>query len=130
MKLLLMLTAIFEAPVGVVMLIAPSLFFSTVLGVELDTPAGSIAGRIAGAAILSLAISCWQGRNAERGSASTGIVTAMLFYNFTVNTVLVYAGTAMGIQSPLLWPVIVIHAALAVWCLLVLWRTKRKLATE
>ena len=121
-----MVTAIGEGAVGVLLLLAPSMFFSTILGLEIDTPAASVAGRIAGAAILSLAIACWQGRNGERGSPSTGIVAAMLFYNAAVNSVLTYASTALGIQSPLLWPVIAIHLVLGLSCLLVLLRTRRQ----
>jgi hypothetical protein len=125
MKLLLIVTAIIEGSLGIVLLIAPSFVFSTLFVIELDTPAGSLASRIAGAALVALAIACWQGRNGERDSASLGVVAGMLFYNAAVNAVLVYAGTGLGIQSPLLWPIIVMHTVLGAWCLLVLTRARR-----
>lgn len=127
MKLLLMLTFLFEAPVGVLMSVAPSVFFSAVFGVDFDTPAGSIAARIAGVAILSLAIVCGQSRNSKVDTALTSIVAAMLFYNAAVNVVLVYAGTALYIQGPLLWPAIVVHSVMGCWCLLLLMRSQRRL---
>ena len=98
------------------------------LGVPLDTPGGLVAGRIAGAALLSLGVVCWQVRNGERGSAATGVVSAMLFYNAAAAAILVYAGVRLKLQSTLLWPAIVVHQVLALWCLVNLWFTRRKLS--
>jgi hypothetical protein len=121
MKLLLILTALSEVLVGAVMLIVPWALVSVLLGVELQTPVGDIVARVAGAALVSLAIACWQ----LRGSGGIGIVVAVLFYNVSVNTVFVYAAVAVGLQGPLLWPAIVAHYALAAWCVVLLWFAKR-----
>ena len=128
MKLLLNITAILEAVTGLGLLVIPSAVVTLLVGVPLDTPAGLVAGRIAGAALIALAVACWQARNGERGSPSTGVVQAMLFYNFAATAVLAYAGTRLELRSRLLWPAILLHLGLGAWCLLNLWFTRRKLS--
>ena len=128
MKLLLIISALFEAAIGASLLILPAFTASSLLGVPLDTPSGLVAARIAGAALVALAIACWQARNGERGSPASGVVEAMLFYNFAAAMVLVYAGIRLGLHGALLWPAIVVHFFLGVWCLLTLWFTRRKLS--
>jgi hypothetical protein len=128
MKLLLIIAAVIEASAGLALIILPTVAVSLLLGVPLDTPAGLVAGRIAGAALVALAIACWQARNGERGGPSTGVVEAMLFYNFVATILLVYAGTRLDLHSALLWPAIALHFCLGVWCLLNLWFTHRKLS--
>ena len=127
MKLLLIITAIVEGVGGLALLIIPSVAASLLVGVPLDTPAGLVAGRIGGAAIIGLAIECWRARNGECGSPATGVVGAMLFYNFAAALVLVYAGIRLELSSTLLWPAILLHFSLGGWCQLNLWLTRRKL---
>lgn len=126
-KILLIVSALLEAVVGLGLLVIPAVTVSLLLGVPLDTPAGLVAARIAGAALVALAIACWQVRNGERGSAATNLVIAMLFYNAAAATILVYAGVRLKLQSTLLWPAIVAHQILALWCLINLWYTRGKL---
>jgi hypothetical protein len=125
-KLLLIITAVVEAGAGLTLLLMPSVATTVLLGAPLDTPAGLVAARIAGAALVALAIACWQARNGERGSPATGVVQATLFYNFATTMVLVYAGIRLDLRSALLWPTIVLHLGLGAWCLLNLWYTPRK----
>ena len=127
MKLLLIITAVFEGVTGIALLVMPSVATSLLLGAPLDTPTGLIAGRIGGAAIIGLAIECWQARNGERGSPATGVVEAMLFYNFAAALVLVYGGIRLELRSTLLWPAIALHFGLGGWFQLNLWLTRRKL---
>jgi len=68
MKLLLVLAAVIEAGAGLALLLIPTVAVSALLGAALDTATGPVAGRIAGAALISLAIACWQARNGERGT--------------------------------------------------------------
>ena len=126
MKLLLMVTAVLEAATGLALLVMPSAAVSILLGVPLETPAGLVAGRIAGTALVALAVACWQTKDGERGGTSTGVVEAMLFYNFAVTVVLAYAGIRLELRSGWLWPTIVLHLGLGAWCLLSLWFTSRK----
>ena len=128
MKLLLIIAGVIEAVAGLALLLIPTVAVSMLLGDPLDTSTGLVAARIAGAALVALAIACWQARNGERGSPATGVVQAMLFYNFAAIAVLVYAGIRLQLDSVLLWPAIVLHVALGAWCLLNLWITRRKLS--
>jgi riboflavin transporter FmnP len=127
MKLLLIIAAVVEAGAGLTLLLMPGVATSALLGAPLETPIGLVAARIAGAALVALAIACWQARNGERGSPATGVVQAMLFYNFAAAMVLVYAGIRLDLRSALLWPAIVLHLGLGAWCLTTLWFTRRKL---
>jgi len=117
-----------EAGAGLTLLLVPNLATSVLLGTALNAPAGLVAARIAGAALVALAIACWQARNGERGSPATGVVEAMSFYNFAAAMVLVYAGIRLDLRSALLWPAIVLHFCLGVWCVSNLWFTRRKLS--
>ena len=128
MKLLLIIAAVLEGATGLALLLKPAVVVSLLLGAPLDTPTGLVAARIAGAALVALAIACWQARNGERGSPATGVVEAMLFYNFASAMVFVYAGIRLDLHGALLWPAIVLHLGLGVWCLSNLWFTRRKLS--
>ena len=128
MKLLLIIAAVIEAVTGLALLLLPTVAVSALLGGPLDTANGLVVGRIAGAALVGLAIACWQARNGERGSAATGVVEAMTFYNFAAAMVLVYAGIRWDLRSALLWPAIVLHVGLGAWCVMTLWFTRRKIS--
>ena len=128
MKLLLIISAVIEAAIGASLLILPAFTASSLLGVPLDTPSGLVAARIAGSALVALAIACWQARNGERGSPASGVVEAMLFYNFAAAMVLVYAGIRLGLHGALLWPAIVLHLCLGAWCVVNRWFTRRILS--
>ena len=128
MKLLLILAAVIEAVAGLALLLIPAVSVSALLGIPLDTPTGLVAGRIAGAALVGLAIACWQARNGERGSPATGVVEAMSFYNFAAAMVLVYAGIRLDLRGALIWPVIVLHLGLGAWCVFTIWSTRRKIS--
>jgi hypothetical protein len=60
--LLLIVTAALELATGIVLLVAPSLAAEVLLGVGLGSPAGVAVGRVAGATLLSIGVSCWLGR--------------------------------------------------------------------
>jgi len=126
MKLLLIIAASLEAVTGLTLLLIPTVAVSALLGAPLDTSTGLVASRIAGAALVALAIACWQARNGERGSSATGVVEALLFCNFAAAIVLVYAGIRLDLRSALLWPAIVLHLGLGAWCVLTLWFTRKK----
>lgn len=124
MKTLLSVTAAVETATGLALLGLPSLVASLLLGASLDTSAGLVVARMTGAALLSLGIACWLARNDEKNRAAVGLVTAMLLYNVAAVSVLVYAGIGLGLTGVGLWPAVVLHVALAVWCIACL-RTKK-----
>src|SRR4030095_13173268 len=103
MKLLLIIAAAIEAVTGLSLLLIPSVTVSMLLGAPLDTSTGLVAARIAGAALVALAIACWQARNGERGSPATGVVEAMLFYNLAATAVLVYGCILLELYHTFMW---------------------------
>ena len=128
MKLLLILAAVIEAVAGLALLLIPTVAVSALLGAPLDTATGLTAARIAGAALVALAIACWQARNGERGSPATSVIQAMAFYNFAAAMVLVHAGIRLELRSALIWPAIVLHLCLGAWCVLQLWFSRRTIS--
>ena len=115
-RMLLVVTALAEAPVGLMLLLSPPLVARLLLGASLDPPAASIVGRIAGAALLSLSAACWLGRDDGPGRARRGLVAAMLLYNCAAAAVLAHAGAGPRLVGVLMWPAVALHAGLAVWC--------------
>jgi hypothetical protein len=117
MKTLLSVTALLEAATGFALAASPSLLISLLIGSPLDTRSGSLVGRLAGVALLTLGLVCWLARNDQQGSVTAGPVAAMLFYNVAVATLLAYARLGLGLSGIGLWPTVVLHAALALWCI-------------
>jgi hypothetical protein len=105
------------------LLLSPSLVVSLLLGGMLDTPAALVLARVGGAALLSIGVACWLARNDPHSRAATGLISALLLYNIAVVAVLVYGGLGLGLSGIGLWQAVVLHAALAVWCIACL-RTK------
>lgn len=117
--------AILEGLVGLALFILPAVTVSNLLNTPLDTPGGLVGTRLAGAAIIGLAIACWQSRNLEK-SAAKAIVSAMFFYNIAAALVLAYSGIRLGLQSVFIWPIMVVHGALAIGCGVSIWLAMRK----
>jgi hypothetical protein len=115
-KTLLIVTAAVEAATGLALLGSPLLAVSLLLGGSLDTSAALVVARMAGAALLSLGVVCWLTRIDAQSRAARGLVAAMLLYNATAVAVLAYAGLVPRLSGLGLWPALVLHAAMAVWC--------------
>lgn len=117
MKVLLTTMAIIEAAPGVALLVLPAVVAGLLLGASLDVPASLTVARVAGAALLSLAVACWLARNDEWSRAAKGLVVAMLLYNIFAVAVLAFAGISLLLVGVALWPAVVLHVVMAVWCL-------------
>ena len=113
MKSLLTVTAIFEAFTGIALVVAPALLVSILLAVPLEESGALIVARVAGLALLSLATACWQSRNA---SDALPVVQAMLCYNVTIAALLIYEALVEKFSGIGLWPVVILHLGLSVWC--------------
>jgi hypothetical protein len=116
MSRLLKLTAIIEGATGVGLMAVPSFVVRLLLGSELDTSAAVVLARVAGAALLALGVACWQAHDDTQSRAVRGLVAAMLLYNVATVAVLGFAGIGLGLHGVVLWPAVVLHAAMAVWC--------------
>jgi hypothetical protein len=119
-KHLFIVTAMIEAGTGLALEISPAVPVSLLLGARLDSPAGFLTARVAGAALLSLALACWVARDDSRSRAATGLIAALLLYNIAAVAVAVHAGLGLGLSGIGLWPAVLLHIAMAVWCILCL----------
>jgi len=116
MKSLLIVAAAAETAIGLALLGLPSVVASLLLGGSLDTPAALVVARVTGAALISLGVACWLARNDQPSRAAAGLIAALLLYNAAALAVLVHAGLGLGLSGIGLWPAVLLHAALAIWC--------------
>ena len=117
MRRLLIVTALLEGATGFALIASPSRLVSILIGSPLDTRPGSVVARLAGTALLTLSLVCWLARNDQQSRVTAGPVAAMLFYNIAAATLLAYALLDLGLSGIGLWPAVVLHAALALWCI-------------
>jgi len=117
MRMLQTITAIIEAGAGLALLCWPSAVVGLLLGSRLEAPAAAAVGRVAGAALLTLGIACWLVRPEARSRAAIGLITAMVLYNFATAALLTFDDAELGLRGAALWPAVVLHAAMAIWCI-------------
>ncbi len=112
-KILLTLTALLEGLTGVALIVVPERVTSLLLDVTLAEPVGILVAKLSGVTLLSLAFVCWLYRSESRGAA--GIIAGMLFYN-TAAVVLLIIAWSDGFAGFALWPVVLVHIGMALWC--------------
>jgi len=117
MKKLLITAAIIESATGLILVSFPSVIAALLFGLSLDSPAALAVARVAGVALISLGTACWLGRNDKQGKAVKGLVIAMTVFNIGVIIVFIYAGIGLGLSGIGLWPVVLVHLAMTVWCI-------------
>jgi len=98
-----------EVVTGLVLIIRPSLFVRLLFGAELSA-GGQALGRLAGFALLALALACWPGGGADVTSARR----ALLVFSVLVTLYLAYLGIAGALAGILLWPAVALHATLTI----------------
>jgi hypothetical protein len=123
-KILLTLSAVLEASAGLALLAGPSAAIAMIFGSAPVTPAGLAIGRIAGAGLLSLGFACWQARHDAHSRNAAGLIEAMLVYNIAAAASLAYASLGAGLSGVGLWPGVILHATMAVWCAVSWWYLK------
>jgi hypothetical protein len=116
MSRLLKLTAIIEAATGLALMAVPPIVVRLLLGSPLDASAAVTLGRVAGGALLALGVACWLARDDTQSRAAKGLLAAMLLYNVAVAAILAFAGISLGLHGVALWPAVILHAVMAVWC--------------
>jgi hypothetical protein len=113
MKTLLALTAVIEAVTGLALLVYPPLVVRLLLDAEV-AGVGALIGRVAGAALLAIGVVCWPARN-DRGRPS-GLLTGVLIYDIAAAALLAHAGLFLDMAGIALWPAVMVHVVLGVWC--------------
>ncbi len=125
MSRLLKLTGIIETATGLGLMAAPSVVVRLLLGSPLDTSAAAMLGRVAGAALLALGVACWIARDDRQSRTARGLVVAMLLYNVATVALLAFASIGLRLHSVALWPAVVLHAVMAIWCIVCLRRSPK-----
>ena len=98
-----------ELVIGLTLLVIPGVVIRTLIGADGGTTS-TIVGRVLGGALVALGIA---GASGRIRTPERPIVLAYVVYNVSAATILAaasVAGTASGI---LLWPVVAVHALLA-----------------
>ena len=101
MKKLLAVAAAGEAATGLILLVYPPIVVRLLLGSEISG-AGVPAARVAGIALIGLAVACVPGR----------AVAGMLTYSVLVTLYLACVGFTGGLTGIMLWPAVALHAIL------------------
>jgi hypothetical protein len=117
---LLIVTAVIEVGTGLALLVVPSVPFALLLGVSAAAPEALLVGRVTGAALLAIGVASWLARGDRQGQAQLGVLTGILIYDGAAAALLGYAGLFMSMAGTLLWPAVMLHSVLAVWCLVCL----------
>src|SRR5215469_4279415 len=126
MKTLHTVTAVIELGAGLALLCFPWPVVALLLGSPLDTPTGISVARVGGAGLLSLGVACWLARGDSESHAARGLVAAMLLYDLGAVAVLAFAGIGLGLHGVALWPAVVLHVVMTVWCVACLRRPLRR----
>lgn len=114
---LLLLTAIIEMMTGLLLLVLPPLPLDLLLGLKQVQPELLWVARLAGAAILAIGIMCCLARTDSQSPAQRSILLGMLFYNLAAASLLAYAGIGLSLTGIVLWPAVILHIILALWCM-------------
>lgn len=112
---LLTVTAFLEAGIGLGLLALPSAVTQILLAATLDTAASLTVARVAGAALLTIAVACGLARSDAQSCAARGLVSALVLYNLGAAGILAAAGlqAKAGIG---LWPAVILHVVMTLWC--------------
>ena len=102
---LLAVAAVAEGVTGLILLIYPPIVVKLLFGAEI-TGAGVVMSRIAGIGLIGLGVACWP---CEKASCA---LCGMLTYSSLATLYLFYLGLGGGFIGILLWPAVVLHAAL------------------
>lgn len=124
MKNFFMVTAAFELLTGMALLTMPAFTTFFLLGASTDTPVATVVVRVAGAALITIAIACWSARYDPGSRTKSGLLVAMLFYNALVILVLAYSAVTSSLMGAGFFPAVVAHVVLGIWTVACLLRAK------
>lgn len=126
MNILYATTAVIELGAGLALLCLPSAAVDLLLGTPLEAPAAFTVARVGGAGLLTLGVACWLARGDTQSLGARGLLTAMVVYNLAVALILGAAGIQSRPVGVVLWPAVVLHVAMTIWCIMSLleWESK------
>jgi Ca2+/Na+ antiporter len=107
---ILAVAAVVEIGTGIALLFDPAIVLALLLGVS-GSWEGTSLGRFLGIALLTLGWACWPSR--QRAESGSPALRARSIYNVLIATYLAYLGTFGHQGGLLLWPVMALHAVMA-----------------
>ena len=117
-QLFLLVTALGEGVTGLALLLWPALPVGLLLGV-LDAGAETLLiARVAGTALLAIGVMSGLAAQDSGSPALRALLAGILLYDAAVAVVLGYGAIGLSLAGVLLWPAVLAHLALALWCLL------------
>lgn len=118
--LFLLITAADEGVTGLALLLWPSRPLLLLLGVQDASAEVMLIARVAGTALLAIGLMSGLAAQDAGSPAMRAILSGVLLYDLAVALVLGYAGIGPRLAGVLLWPAVLAHLALAIWCALCL----------
>lgn len=112
----LLLTAIFEAGTGILLLVRPAAMLGPMVGGAAVSPDVAIIARIAGASLLALGVMCWCARNDQPNPSQIALLRGIFLYDVGAAAILAQAGMTLAQVGSALWLAVAAHTVLAVWC--------------
>jgi hypothetical protein len=109
-------TAVIEVGTGAALLCCPSATVALLVGAPLEAPAALTVARVGGAGLLALGVASWLARGDTQSHAARGLVSGMLLYNLSTVTILGAGGIRSQRVGVALWPAVILHAAMTLWC--------------
>ena len=119
LKTFFAVTAVVEIVTGVGLLVLPAVVVAALLGIHPAATETLLVGRIAGAALLAIGVTCALVR-VDAGPTGRAVLAGVLIYDVLAALLLVYAAISLQMAGPALWPAVVLHTLLAVWGLVYL----------
>ena len=120
LKELFLVTAIVEIATGLALLGLPAVVLASLLGIQVAAEETLVVSRIAGAALLAIGVTSALTRDDTRSPTQRGVLIGILLYDVLVALLLVYSALAVQLAGPALWPAVVLHTVLTIWCILCL----------
>jgi hypothetical protein len=114
---LFVVTAIVELGAGVLMLAVPSVAATLLMGAALPAGPSLVLARVAGIALIALGIICARARRDEHSAGTKAIIIGLTIYHAATVLLLVLVAVIMGLTGPLLWPAVLLHAAMTMLCI-------------
>ncbi len=127
MKLLLIITAVFEGATGLALLVAPSMAVSTLLAPNWTHLPLWLSDVLPERHSPHWPLHAGKHVTANVMVSPPELSPACSFTIWPPALIVTYAGVGLGLHSALMWPVIVTHIVLAAWCTAILWLQRKPL---
>jgi hypothetical protein len=115
MKNFHIVSAAIEVGTGLVMIALPALLAALLLGATLATSLEAVMARLAGVVLLALGVACWLAASDAQSRAARGLASGVVLYDAGAVAILLHAALGLGLSGIVLWPAALVHAALAIW---------------